>query len=57
MLYYESLRFTTLTQTERKNELLFALSQVWRKDISALGQLLVNGWPACVCCYKRVYGF
>jgi hypothetical protein len=55
-LYSEMLRYQALSQSQRNNESTYYLSTMWRRDRNCLGELTVDGWPACVDCYRKLYG-
>ena len=57
-LYSDSLRFATLPQELRNNELLSALQGVHsrRTDENEFGKMIVHGWPVCEACFLGLYG-
>ena len=56
-LYQDVLRFGTLPQANRNNELMSALLGVYNRiDDPDFGTLNVRGWPVCTECYQAMYG-
>ena len=53
--YRECLRFASLPQTARNNEVLFVLNSTYRRDEDQSGQLLILGYPVCEDCWTGLY--
>ena len=53
-LYHDVLRFSTLPQGMRNNELLDSLHSVYVRDADGddFRQLSIHGWPVCDSCYQ-----
>ena len=58
MIYKDTLRFHTLSQDMRNNELLNSLRGVYSRgtDNDHFDRLKINGWSVCDGCYQRIYG-
>jgi hypothetical protein len=54
-LYRHALRYGTLDQSARKNEILNHLASNYREDTQNFGPLLVNNWSVCEDCFKGLY--
>ncbi len=54
--YNEQLRFTSLSQQEQNNELMFWLNNAWNSERSEFDHFRINGFDLCDPCFYTFYG-